>query len=347
MLFLLYKMFGMFIKDLVIENYKIFRYLKVEDLRRVNLIGGKNNVGKSLLLEALRIYSSNAESSVINNILYKRGDWEDSLSLDMYGVLFNNNYFKDENEFVVSDVNNELNGKTRHLHAKQLSINDLIFRIRFFNSSFSDIDKIESYRDPEEIHSISPRAGDKKFPLDKALFVPSNIEFDNTNLWKSIELTPKEDKVIDILRLIIPEIQGLRIGPDKKAKIRIQDNPEPLLLKNFGEGTNRLLTIALALVNAENNLLLIDEFETGLHHSVQEQLWEVIFQIAVQLNVQVFATTHSRDCISSFSYVASRNDNKEIGQYFRLSKDNSEDVVTIKYSTEDLETSLFSNIEMR
>lgn len=63
------------------------------------------------------------------------------------------------------------------------------------------------------------------------------------------------------------------------------------------------------MVNCENGYLLIDEFENGLHYSVQEKLWEVIFYLAERLNIQVFATTHSLDCVDAFSAVL--NDGKQ------------------------------------
>jgi AAA15 family ATPase/GTPase len=60
------------------------------------------------------------------------------------------------------------------------------------------------------------------------------------------------------------------------------------------------LGISLALVNAKDGILLIDEFENGLHYSVLPGLWRLVFHIANHLNVQVFATTHSWDCIEAF-----------------------------------------------
>ena len=68
----------------------------------------------------------------------------------------------------------------------------------------------------------------------------------------------------------------------------------------MGDGINRILHIMLSMVNAQDGYLLIDEFENGLHYSVQEKVWKVIFTLAKSLNVQVFATTHSNDCIKTF-----------------------------------------------
>jgi len=51
-----------------------------------------------------------------------------------------------------------------------------------------------------------------------------------------------------------------------------------------------LFHLIFALVNAKDGFLLIDEFENGLHYTVQPKVWELIFKLAKALNVQVFAS---------------------------------------------------------
>jgi AAA15 family ATPase/GTPase len=68
----------------------------------------------------------------------------------------------------------------------------------------------------------------------------------------------------------------------------------------MGDGINRILTIILALVNCDHGYLMVDEIETGLHYTVLFVLWKVIYELASKLNVQVFATTHSTDCIRCY-----------------------------------------------
>jgi len=48
------------LNSLEIKNFRILEDFKVSKLGRVNLIVGKNNSGKSSVLEALRIYAGNA-----------------------------------------------------------------------------------------------------------------------------------------------------------------------------------------------------------------------------------------------------------------------------------------------
>ncbi|HVB23053.1 MAG TPA: AAA family ATPase [Ktedonobacteraceae bacterium] len=90
-----------------------------------------------------------------------------------------------------------------------------------------------------------------------------------------------------------------------------------LILGKNNIGKIRVLTITLALVNARDGLLLIDEFENGLHYSVQPDLWRLIFQVANRLNVQVFATTHSWDCIEAFQS-ATEGDTQDTAMLIRL-----------------------------
>ena len=78
---------------------------------------------------------------------------------------------------------------------------------------------------------------------------------------------------------------------------------------SMGDGVWRLLGIALSLVRAERGILLIDEIDTGLHYSVLVDMWRLVYETAKRLEVQIFATTHSRDCYEALASVA------EAGRY--------------------------------
>jgi predicted ATP-dependent endonuclease of OLD family len=75
---------------------------------------------------------------------------------------------------------------------------------------------------------------------------------------------------------------------------------DPIPLGSMGDGMRRILTLAMCAVNVENGFLLIDEIDTGLYYEVQADMWRLILETAQRLDVQVFATTHSWDCVSAF-----------------------------------------------
>jgi hypothetical protein len=124
-----------------------------------------------------------------------------------------------------------------------------------------------------------------------------------------------------------------------------RDNEEKRLITNLGEGISRVFYIILALVNARDGFLLIDEFENGLHWKVQPKLWEMIFDLAEKLNVQVFATTHSQDCVQGFYAVWENQENK--GSFHRLHNRSGFGTVATPYRCETLANALEMNVEMR
>jgi AAA15 family ATPase/GTPase len=65
-----------------------------------------------------------------------------------------------------------------------------------------------------------------------------------------------------------------------------------------------MLGLALGLSYCQGGVLLIDDIDTGLHYTVMERMWKLIFEASKQLNVQVFATTHSRDCIDALASIS-------------------------------------------
>jgi AAA15 family ATPase/GTPase len=110
--------------------------------------------------------------------------------------------------------------------------------------------------------------------------------------------------------------------------VKIINSDEPLPLYSLGDGMLHALGISIALVNAKDGILLIDEFENGLYYTVQPDLWQLIFQVARHLNVQVFATTHSWDCVEAFQKAA-QEDTQNEGVLIRLESKKDKIVATL------------------
>ena len=115
-------------------------------------------------------------------------------------------------------------------------------------------------------------------------------------------------------------------------------------MRTFGDGVNRLFGVVLSLCNARNGILLVDEIENGLHYSVQPEIWEMIFRLARSLNVQVFATSHSWDCVNAFQLAAAES--PDDGVLIRISK-KGDQVIPTRFSEEDLRIVSRDQIEVR
>ncbi len=172
-------------------------------------------------------------------------------------------------------------------------------------------------------------------------------------LWDLTSLTSFESEVIAALGLIDDRVSGVafvedisqgRSGQSRIPLVKLKGIDEPLPLKSMGDGMTRLFHIIVALVNAQNGLLLIDEFENGLHWSIQSQVWDIVFHLAEKLNVQVFATTHSRDCIKSFDSAWNRN--TQLGSFFRFDSQDGH-IKATEYTSETLSDSIDMDVEVR
>jgi hypothetical protein len=214
-------------------------------------------------------------------------------------------------------------------------------RLARTNSSMSDLRR-------RAIHSRRLEGATR----ETCFYIPTSGLGDSSTayLWDSISLTDGEDEVIRGLKLIEERVEGLAFVASEGSResriplVKLSGISEPIPLKSLGDGMSRIFQIVLSLVNAKDSFLLIDEFETGLHWGVQQDAWDLVFKLSARLNVQVFATTHSRDCIKGFETAWTKD--AEAGAFIRINK--SENKVTLKeYDLELLQDSLMTDVEVR
>ena len=117
---------------------------------------------------------------------------------------------------------------------------------------------------------------------------------------------------------------------------------ELIPLAVMGEGMSRIARLVLAIYAVEDGVVLVDEIENGIHHSVLPKVWRAIDTAAKQFNTQIFATTHSFECVSAAHESLCEND-------FRLHRldviDNS--VRRVTYDPETIAAALRHNLEVR
>lgn len=285
------------LSSLEIQGFRGFQHLRIENLQRVNLIVGKNSVGKTSLLEALWLYASNWNEYVESGILRERNE-ERQTHYDPKQLDYNNS--------------------VRHLFFNRPALtsnNPLVLSIGSVESpmTFSSNKGVDNgkYHD----HIIIPVGG----------LLPHEIE----QAWDAIALTEGQDYLLDALKIIQPDIVDINMLASQARGgvyagrrvpfVRMNGTNIPVPLRSVGEGMMRMFVLALALANADNSFLLVDEIESGLHYSIQPDMWKLVFTMARQLNIQVFATTHSWDCIEGFQHIIEQEANDD-GLVIRLEK---------------------------
>lgn len=375
---------GLHFPDLSIRGFRGIADLHIPQLGRVTLLTGKNNTGKSSILEALRLHTQNAEPNVVYSILesreeYTRGADRETRSSDPDALFHASAIFhgfprlwEDFGPIIIST-----SGRVSLLPT------EITMRVAWFaeeedsegtprlvapedatSGEPADIPVLvvetEERRRVYRLETLSRYATTTRRRLLDEVRIPcilvSPYAGQDTvalgDLWDEIALTDHERDVVDALRIVDSKISAVSIvGSDsssrtrtRKAIVRSDNLPRPVGLRSFGDGMSRIFSIVLSLVNARGGLLLIDEFENGLHHSVQLDAWRMIFRLAQSLDIQVFATTHSKDAVEAFQEAAAET--PEEGVLVRLTRRGDAIIPTV-VGEEDLGVAIRYDIEVR
>ena len=314
------------LRDFSIRNFRGFKELRIPALGRVNLIVGKNSVGKSSLLEAVRIYASNGLPEVLWDTVTSRDEHRQNKRAGQAFLGLFHDGAEIQEGIEIGPVGERIvitmqfrrasvaeDGTVQYTLLASPGDDDPVdARIDLVVKSESGQTSFPLMRDFESSlrRSVGLRRDQLRMEVSPRLrnvFVAANglTSERQAELWDEVTLSSFEDDVINSLKLIAPNLDRVSLiatkddrGRSPFVKLRTSENPIPL--RRLGDGVTRMFGIALALVNSKNGVLLIDEIENGIHYSVQESLWRFILDVSRRLNVQVFATSHSWDCLKAF-----------------------------------------------
>jgi hypothetical protein len=318
--------------SLEIRQFRVFDSLKIEQLGHVNLILGKNNIGKSTLLEALYLYANMGSPRIIRKILDARdepysSEYTSLAEPDFSNLFYNYPNFDIPQESIhIGRINAPDSALTLSFawdnSRQNYSTPSLAIKLGAFNLSlplekpFDEVNKIwEANRKKKSDSALTT----------PCVFIPSR-GLDKEilhSLWEKISLTDAKQDVIEALRIIEPNIDDFDFISKKNEtpsfRISRRGYKGAIPIKAMGDGMNRLVGLSMALSCTKDGILLVDEIENGIHWSVLPDVWKFIVKVAKRLNVQVFATTHSNDCLKVF-YMGTKDDDSIDGLAVRIEK---------------------------
>ena len=310
----------MLYSELTIENFRGIEKLEIKDIKRFNLLVGRNNCGKTSVLEALFLLSGMSNPQLVTNIHLFRG-----LILtqdDDFSYMFRNLDFeipiklssnKDINsrsltiaplikdypsygkgEILEKEITKNTKSVTVSTSAIQV-VEGLTFEFR--------TDKRQAFK-----NQISFKKGEGKLSIQykekfRCTFLnQSTIMSQTAKQMEGLLVQKKLDSVINVLRGIEPLISDIRMGAGDMIYIDIgKDKLFPINI--MGDGIRRILAFIAVIADMKNGVLLIDEIDNGFHYTSLITLWRAIFKACKEYNVQLFATTHSYECIGAYASV--------------------------------------------
>jgi hypothetical protein len=364
---------------LTIDRFRAFQRLQLDDLTNVNLIVGANTLGKSSLLEALQLYFFQGTRIRIAEVLLAREEFSlqrlrlkpsflrRDINLAYESLFFGRPTLESTPYFTVGpglathpdlkvsftwlqEVTEEVEGAIRLRTVKVRNRDELPDVIPGLEISFGERQALVSLeRLDREVSFRSRTAREAELPVAYLSSLGMNRD-EIGRLWDTIALTDDEDIVVGALRAICPSIEKIVLvqSPTERTQrtlmAKLSEFPDPVPLKSLGEGVEHLLSLSLALVRGKGGVVLIDEIENGVHYSIQPALWGLIFQQALKWRIQVFATTHSWDCVEGFQIAASTHNTS--ASLFRLERAGS-GIRAIRFALQEIEIARRESIEVR
>ena len=364
--------------SLSIEGFRGIKELSIERLGRVTLLAGKNSVGKTTVLDAIRVYAARGHYEVLSSVLESHEEvaaLTDGTGQERVGpyleVLFHGRDASqgaflsiglndDSDQLVIEAVPSEEDSRsTQQFPFPLLNPSVQIFKIVFqgqeltnswFFSPYALSTKIAKNR--RVYQSMGGFSFNKQSTAIACQSIGPELLSNNAivELWDAIALTEDEDRIINALQPILgDQVTRIAIIGDehnrRRVVAKIQDQAFPVPLKSLGDGALRLFGVALVLINSRDGFLLIDEAENGIHHSIQPDFWRMVFETAHANNVQVIATTHSFDCVRGFAQAAVECEEIESALVRIERKD--EEMWAVEYSESDLRIAAEQRIEVR
>ena len=301
------------LKRLQIRNFRGFNALEIDQLSGINLIAGKNNSGKTSLLEAIFLLAGggNAQMAVNTNVI--RG-------LEPNGAPVSDPFWKQL--FFNLDMERPIEIEVEHTHHGQLALNISLEQQTATNVSLDRADGISAtnlfderaltfrYRGPSgalvESHIRMKGEGlegtqppiDIPFSAAIVLSRTRNIHEDATRLGR-LRRQKQGDLLLKALQVVEPRLQSIEDNSSSGTPMIWGDIglSELVPLPAMGEGITQIARLVLAIASAPDGVVLVDEVENGIHHSVLPDVWRAIDEAAKQFHTQIFATTHSFECI--------------------------------------------------
>lgn len=370
------------LKNVKFTNYRGFKDFTLRDIARVNLLVGKNGSGKSSVLEGLYLLKASSAEAPMVQVCMKRGDVGysgDRLLCFVRNMFFSRKFepgvffrIAEQSDNAVSvEVRVVRLDQTRNQREKavlsELSALGVVFAQGYLESQENDnfpgltflasldgIMPFESHpgivrQEPDPVVRSMLATLDTGTPT--SLVPISLLDFDrvrnyfnfvvNNQLEQDITNTLKiiDNKIIDVRMLdnSVPRGNSLFVASYEGVQGRVS-------LNSLGEGVMLLFRLAVILSASRNGYVFIDDIDEGFHYTVMGDVWKAVLKQARNLNVQVFASTHSADCVEALLDAVENGDFQEDVAIHRIEKGHA---TSISFSGDLLPSMIAGKVDPR
>ena len=342
-----------------INNFRGIKKTSIKGLGQVNLFWGRNNCGKSSLLDAIFLVAGQSNPLLpvnINRMRDYRGISESDFALNFFNL-------DEENRIQITAYNQQ----PRSLMISELHSTSSRVDVLDSSSDLSTTQQGKRYGyllafsiDGKGMHSSlilrqkNEVEIEQKIEVDnhyserlKCRYINSKYDFQTSVEGLSTIMANKaEQYILDALRVVEPTIKDILLSQsDILVDVGLQRR---IPINLLGDGIRKMLAIASTIYECRDGIVLVDEISNGFHYSVMENLWKVVFKAAQDNNVQIFASTHDIDSIKGLSKAVRSAERlpESFVSCFKLQKKDDE-LMSFCYTSDQLEYAIEQEIEMR
>ncbi len=357
------------ITNMSIRQFRGFRNLQLRDMTELTLISGKNNSGKSTILEAVFLFLDHAAVESFSKLNQFRCAYAGASATEIWTPYFHE---------LDTNQNIEIDAKINHtryqlvfsrddqyIPSRNLAPGDVMseflsaskqnYSLRYEFYEFKD--NTEHSENGNYMINQKGMLKEIKSNLEdnRLIALPGGYYINNTIIgnaqslvdWMGkLELQNRKNELIEVLRLIEPELKDIvTVSLTGIAQLYAKIGNKLLPLRHSGDGINKLLYILLTIIENPETIILIDEIETGFHYSIYANLWKIIVETAKRYSCQVVATTHSYECIAG-AVEGIAESYGDAFSFYRIENSNNRETA-YRYSYAELSYAISSSMEVR
>ncbi len=312
-----------FLTEIEIKQFKCFSDFKASGFKRVNLIGGKNNIGKTAFMEACYINVHSININAIMTAIYSVNHARENLNIVNKSIFYEK----------ITDATKKYTAKSN---------------LKYTDFKITEIDARKEYHFVINDNSKNIDAKNLNIIIDHVFNIKfiDNFGWSDNELIKVFQAIQKQDLESELngfVKEFDDSIENFKVIGDKP---QCKTNGEYRDIVEFGDGLRHYISIICALYACENGYLFIDEIDNGTHYTHLDRLWELILTLSKKTNCQVFAITHSKEMLESFARVAKKLEELDIS-YTTLVKNKQQEIKAITRDYEMLIDSIEQEREVR
>jgi len=358
-----------YFQSLKVHNFRSFHELSIDRLKRINIIGGFNGVGKTALLEtAFFILDRRNAVALIKPLLFRR--FESSASIDPIQFFYDSKVDRACIEWTTEagpshmDIVHEAKpddisltfdvGASGANFVGQYGTDTLVASNKGLHiQTYSGKSKVPDERffctaAPSGLTGIVQKSSSSYIPF--AEYLSTATRGSSKQLAQHISMLVKQrrlNEVVKYMRTLHPTLDTLTTLQDgEEVQVFAEFEDRMLPVQYMGDGFQNLLFALCAIVRCANGVVFFDEIDSAIHYSRVADIWKIIASAAEKENCQIFATTHSRECINSAARGVAEAGRSKDFQYLRLEvKDKTHSVIS--YTMDEVSNAEQYDIEIR